>query len=422
MGEEVSCIEGGCWEEISSFSFTDLSGMLLFVLVFVASASSRGDHAAFYSWAKSNGVVMDGIEINTNSQGRRGVFSTKPLRKGAEVLRVHRPAMLVPLYENNLEVGRRIVPLYEEGLSQNEELALLLLGSRGGWFQPYLDLLPEVFDTPLFWERPTLELLNGSHVVPIMTSRSQRLEARFASVIQPAFAELTLAEFRWAYSIALSRSFLLKVNDIDTKGFVPMADFFNFGTHSSIRVEMSKGDVLSYRLSRDVPQGVELGVSYGNRVDNFKLLTDYGFVASKVPTLALVYLGEFFNEIALGNLRDALSWEGTCQVSSEQFPHRLLNSVRFLLATPQERALVERLKNSQPLSVQNEQAALIRCQSILAHRLAEYQAKDVLEKAAKSASTSERLAAQYALAEKDALRKALRFIGANLEEFKKSEL
>ena len=169
---------------------------------------------ALVAWATAGGLRMhSSLEVTSGAIRGRALLATEPIPKGTELLRVPYDLLLTS----------RDAPVAFDDLGQTNRLAAALLTERrqpARWATP-LALLPERFDTPLYYTPEQLAWLQGSSLVAWNHGREQAMLRSLSSLqdrwttrapVQSngAVAEgdaraLGIDELRWALSVAWSR-------------------------------------------------------------------------------------------------------------------------------------------------------------------------------------------------------------------------
>nr|XP_036577657.1 set domain protein [Colletotrichum truncatum]KAF6784691.1 set domain protein [Colletotrichum truncatum] len=183
-----------------------------------------------------------------------------------------------------------------------------LRGSSSPW-KPYFDVLPEKFDTLMFWESSELDHLKGSAVLSKIGKEEadEMFRSRILSIVAanpsiffpegispPSEAELLQLAHRMG-SIIMAYAFDLEneeeqeeneedgwIEDQDGKtmlGMVPMADILNADAEFNAHVNHGDDD-LSVTALRPISAGEEILNYYGPH-PNSELLRRYGYVTPK---------------------------------------------------------------------------------------------------------------------------------------------
>lgn len=267
-----------------------------------------GTEQAYTTWLNDHGFELSGCAIGVaypsassdapSATGVRGVVATEPLADRHVLFRVPGAAVLSA-------ASSTFAPaIAEASLPAGAALAVALAlenADKDSPWRPYLDILPEVLDTPLFWSERECKLLGGtrvleranvvevervfkSQVLPLLKRIARSDFAKEKGVILDHSA-LSLRTFMRFGSIALAYSFTVNYGDGggDIGVMLPFADMLN-ATPTGVNSQMCYGDDGSFEMITTEPVGCgcELINSYGARA-NAELLTRYGYVARQNP-------------------------------------------------------------------------------------------------------------------------------------------
>ncbi|KAH3666878.1 hypothetical protein OGAPHI_003327 [Ogataea philodendri] len=304
--------------------------------------------SGFDHWVRNHYQHVDeNIEIaDLRSSGEgRALRATGDIKKDTVLFRLARDhiinvrtAALGKLKLSNIEVL--------ESLNQWEALILclgyeMLLGEESQW-SSYLQVLPEKFNSLMFWSDDELAMLKPSNVLTrIGRDQAERMHARLVPDMcvrlgsQKLADFLTLEKFHMVASIIMSYSFDVddpEDDDVDEeeeevneflaeehdglkfdgylKSMVPLADTLNSNTNL-VNANLSyENDVLVMTATKDIKKGEQIFNIYGE-LPNSEILRKYGYVevpASKYDfaelSLSVIkqtfvgkYLSQFDNEV-----------------------------------------------------------------------------------------------------------------------------
>mmetsp|Transcript_21870 Transcript_21870/g.39020 ORF Transcript_21870/g.39020 Transcript_21870/m.39020 type:complete len:509 (+) Transcript_21870:377-1903(+) len=186
---------------------------------------------------------------------------------------------------------------------------------------PWIQALPQTFDTPLFFSQDELKELRGTVLSAASESVSRRLEdtwGRLAPIVERLSKDLklehvpTVEDFKWGYSIFWSRGQSIPVYSESSsttggnitnsshpdlgvvEGIVPGLDFFNHSTKPQCWWEVKRSGnekyfspsqvnlVLHPHVDQGAAAGAEVCISYGDK-SNEELLMLYGFAVENNP-------------------------------------------------------------------------------------------------------------------------------------------
>ncbi|KAF5524110.1 Ribosomal lysine N-methyltransferase 4 [Colletotrichum aenigma] len=257
----------------------------------------------FLAWFKSLPVATKGIPTETT-------LFTIPRRSIINVETSELPKKIPQVFTGNDGDDE---DMENEPLDSWGSLILVMIyeflqGAASPW-KPYFEVLPEKFDTPMFWESSDLEHLKGSAVLSKIgkDEADEMFRSRILSVIaaNPAvfypegsspLGEVELLQLAHRMgSIIMAYAFDLDneeepeqeegdewIEDRDGKtmlGMVPMADILNADAEFNAHVNHGD-DELTVTALRPIPAGEEILNYYGPH-PNSELLRRYGYVTPK---------------------------------------------------------------------------------------------------------------------------------------------
>ncbi|KAH9225859.1 hypothetical protein K456DRAFT_1851451 [Colletotrichum gloeosporioides 23] len=279
----------------------------------------------FLAWFKSlpGATFHNDIEI-VDLRGQnagRGIIATKDIPAETTLFTIPRKSII---NVETSELPKKIPQVFTGNDGDDEDMenepldswgSLILVmiyeflqGAASPW-KPYFEVLPEKFDTLMFWESSDLEHLKGSAVLSKIGKEEadEMFRSRILSVIaaNPAIfyhegssplgeAELLQLAHRMG-SIIMAYAFDLDneeepeqeeddewIEDRDGKtmlGMVPMADILNADAEFNAHVNHGD-DELTVTALRPIPAGEEIFNYYGPH-PNSELLRRYGYVTPK---------------------------------------------------------------------------------------------------------------------------------------------
>lgn len=255
---------------------------------------------AFEAWLQEGGAEASRVRLGEDAAtGRRGIFAADNLEAGDVVLRVPHALILtadgLPAHMDKLCGSHFAVDVMNR---QSQMAATLLLerakGSESAW-RPMIDVLPEDFDTPVWWSPEAVELLRGSALHPKVLTQQRGIDASYELLVLKCSefgSRFSMSDWRWAVQAIGSRVFKLKSATRAHVGgwFAGMVPFADMANHHS-RANTSWGfedqaDAFEVIAREDIPAGMEVFDSYGLRKDAEQLIMDYGFISSDGSDLA----------------------------------------------------------------------------------------------------------------------------------------
>ncbi|XP_064489600.1 actin-histidine N-methyltransferase-like isoform X1 [Ornithodoros turicata] len=252
---------------------------------------------AFLDWCTKNGADMKHVEIKDIGNGEYGMTAKQAIEEGDEILHVPRKLMMSALAAHSSRLGQLLQEDPVLKSMPNITLALFLIlelssGETSFW-SPYISILPDSFNTVLYFSVSDLELLRGSVVLDdaLKLHRSiLRQYAYFHRILRthPLAKSLPFKDcftydlYRWAVSAVMTRQ-----NAIPAPGghagsstvlaLVPLWDMCNHSGGKLCTDYDPEKDELKCLAMRDFQAGDEVTIFYGRRT-NSEFLVHNGFV------------------------------------------------------------------------------------------------------------------------------------------------
>ena len=188
---------------------------------------------------------------------------------------------LVPQQLWQLQLGMRLL---SERTKQYSTTA-----ATASFYQPYIDLLPLAYTTPLFYQRDDVLALQYPPMQQqinkrsrLLSTLSQAITANQRSASSDAFHGQSISPslLGWAMSAVSSRAFSFHSH----RRLLPLIDMANHSFTPSTRIEATDTHpaAITMYATRDLQPGDELTISYGPH-SNDAYLIDYGFVIDDNP-------------------------------------------------------------------------------------------------------------------------------------------
>lgn len=264
--------------------------------------------ARFETWLKHAGVnVSDKIQLADlrHRSAGRAVLATQDIAADEELFSIPRSTILTAQTSDLPAAARE--KLDDPWLSLI--LAMIFEYRRGdeSKWKPYFGVLPEDFDTLMYWTEPQLQFLEGSAVVNKIGKKSA--DTAFTEQIVPIVrehsellggADLTdddilhlchrMGSIIMAYAFDLERTGDSTANEQDgweedsdeggeilPKGMVPLADMLNADADRNNAKLFYEDDKVVMKTIKDVKAGEELFNDYGP-LPSADVLRRYGYV------------------------------------------------------------------------------------------------------------------------------------------------
>ncbi|UKZ80445.1 hypothetical protein TrVFT333_008206 [Trichoderma virens FT-333] len=230
------------------------------------------------SWAKTQGVVTNGIEPRKIPGRGTGILATRKIKAEEEILRV--PARVLRCLASVPSRVRERLPADTTILALlAADLALDKSANSGPWKA----VLPKMSDfdagMPMLWPRELSDLLpleSREH----LRKREKEFQGNW-NAFKDAFPDVPYEEYTYAWMIVNTRSFYnetpetLKYPWEDRLALIPVADLFNH-SDDGCKVYYS-ADGYHIVADREYKKGEELFISYSSYSNDYILL-EYGFI------------------------------------------------------------------------------------------------------------------------------------------------
>lgn len=234
-------------------------------------------------WLKQQGATFPAMEIEIGKYGREARASAR-IKDGEPVMEIPPPLMITPERARTSGLGKRIAASTAK-LSDHACLAayLLELKHEGGFWKPYLDVLPADFaEHRFYFSDAEAAWLEGSYLMPDMRLRRAWAEYEFFHIRPLMSGDITLEEYLWARAAIMTRVHKVMIAGKPSQVLAPLADMPNHAVDANMcwRRDASLG--FCYIATRDIEAGEPLTISYGTR-DNGHWFYTYGFCLDNNP-------------------------------------------------------------------------------------------------------------------------------------------
>ncbi|KAG5924200.1 hypothetical protein E4U61_001339 [Claviceps capensis] len=329
------------------------------------------------TWARSNGVVTDGIGPQVLPGRGIGIVATQNLKADHVILTV--PSTLLR------SLGNTPKPILRKlkGATVHAILSASLCLETSPDFDIWKAVLPTQHDIttsiPLAWP-PELQALLPTTAKTLLEEQSAKF-ARDWALVSAAYPELTRDEYLYAWLLVNSRTFYhttrrteKKLPKEDHMVLQPVADLFN---HAPDGCQVSFDEhCYTITTTRACQRGEELFIRYGSHSNDF-LLVEYGFTLpsglNKWDELCLdPYMCPLFTAPQKQTLEDAGFW-GKYMLDAETACYRTQTALRLLcLSEGDWRAVLDgqRDEDEDAVAVEGElRKVLRRCEKEIRSRI-----------------------------------------------------
>jgi protein-histidine N-methyltransferase len=252
----------------------------------------------------NGGLVSSKVEIVQHLNEGFGIFAREPMAAGETIVKVPFSHCI------SAEVVAKSTVLKElfadnSGLLQypDEVLAIALMHGKlfphsdCSWSQ-HIKILPESFNTTIFWSSDELEELKGNNTYHLTRMMNRQIENDFETIHFPLsenypeiLAGVTIDLYKWALSVVYSRSLEFIRSGKTTRCIVPVLDMANHNPHTGVNPTDTfkfdeNEDTIRFVCGTDLAQGTECYAVYG-LYPNAKLIYNYGFVIQNNPVAAI---------------------------------------------------------------------------------------------------------------------------------------
>ncbi|CAI6335788.1 unnamed protein product [Periconia digitata] len=263
-------------------------------------------HTLFTSWARSQGIEINGVAPAQFVDRGMGIVAAKDLKKGDCLVHVPTHALISVAQDSiykmtfptKVSVHARIAT-YFSLLSQEKESPYSLWQDVWPSEEDFRDIMP------IYWAKELQELLPPAAKTMLSTQKSN-LEKDYQT-IHPLCPTITRSTFTYhwittntrvfywlypnlpAHSPRLPKKSRANLTADDCYAMCPFMDYFNHASTGCIPTSDAKG--YSVHADRDYKAGEEVCVTYGPHSNDF-LLVEYGFilVANECDSVPLDHL------------------------------------------------------------------------------------------------------------------------------------
>ncbi|XP_077493635.1 SET domain containing 3 [Amblyomma americanum] len=261
---------------------------------------------AFLKWCSENGAYLGNVAIKDLPDGEYGLVAEENIEESSQFLGIPMKLVMTTVAARKSKLG----PLLRDDpimkTMSNVALAIFLIlelsvGESSFW-HPYISVLPESFNTVLYFSIEELELLSGSTVLD-EALKLHRSIARQYAYFHKIFRTHPLAKslpfkdcftydlYRWAVSAVMTRQNAVPWTESDGPGgddvrvdgtaavtaLVPLWDMCNHSDGKVLTDYDSSASMVRCYAMQDFQKGEEVTIFYGKRT-NAEFFIHNGFV------------------------------------------------------------------------------------------------------------------------------------------------
>lgn len=261
---------------------------------------------AFLKWCSENGAYLGSVAIKDLPDGGYGLVAEENIEDSSQFLGIPMKLVMTTVAARKSKLGPllRDDPIMKSMSNVALSIFLILELSAGesSFWHPYISVLPESFNTVLYFSIEELELLSGSTVLD-EALKLHRSIARQYAYFHKIFRTHPLAKslpfkdcftydlYRWAVSAVMTRQNAVPWTESDGLGgddarvdgtaavtaLVPLWDMCNHSDGKVLTDYDSSTSMVRCYAMRDFQQGEEVTIFYGKRT-NMEFFVHNGFV------------------------------------------------------------------------------------------------------------------------------------------------
>ncbi|KAI8900227.1 hypothetical protein BC833DRAFT_582724 [Globomyces pollinis-pini] len=247
---------------------------------------------AFLTWLQENDVGTTDLVIKETSNTGFGVFAQNEIQINKTIVQVPLSMMITsipstPVLENIVKSDMLL-----SSVPMNTLILQLLIedSNRESFWRPYLDILPEQFTLPMYFNPDQMNLLKHSSILQDAIKDnfnsvrqylhfSRLLFLKYKLIANPHF---TFERFQWARAICLTRQNPIFRSNPENQqeshlALIPLYDMFNHSNGTVTSFYDMNNSMLEMKSQFDVKIGDEILMTYGAR-SNQELFLYSGFV------------------------------------------------------------------------------------------------------------------------------------------------
>uniref|UniRef100_A0A1I8MNS6 protein-histidine N-methyltransferase n=1 Tax=Musca domestica TaxID=7370 RepID=A0A1I8MNS6_MUSDO len=249
----------------------------------------------FYQWAKENGLQYENVEITEFPGYDLGLKATRDIQKDEILFGI--PHKLVLSEEH--EVCAFVRDFFQPS---NLKLAFLLMVEalkEDSFWKPYIDLLPESYNTVLYFTVEEMTQLKGSNALAAALKQCRLIARLYAVIYHWPSSQIPMADFkelfhydlyRWAVSTVMTRENLIPRTKPKREGdtsdtiaaLIPFWDMANHRDGTITTFFNMETQQVESSAQEDYKKGEQIFIYYGDRT-NSDLMIHNGFINASNP-------------------------------------------------------------------------------------------------------------------------------------------
>ncbi|UJR35822.1 hypothetical protein I4U23_028569 [Adineta vaga] len=243
----------------------------------------------FNKWLHSNGIDTSNFTICSFENYGFGLKATKPLCTNECFLNV---PLSLTITTDTIKSSSSLASLVTNDQllrsMPNVALALFLLHERSeSKWKPYIDVLPNQFNTPLYFDLDQLNRLKSSAILCDVLMHIQRIARQYCYLHNLLKGQLSLSKlsenfsfdtYRWAVSVVSTRQNNVSNEQGEPRlGLIPVMDFLNHQNGQECIHYDENLKQIECKTMKDIEKDEQIFMFYGKRT-NAEYLIHNGFV------------------------------------------------------------------------------------------------------------------------------------------------
>ncbi|XP_073828279.1 actin-histidine N-methyltransferase-like [Musca autumnalis] len=258
-------------------------------------ANRLGSIDKFYQWAKENGLQYENVEIAEFPGYDLGLKATRDIKKDEILFGIPHKMVLSEEHEDCAFVRDFFQP-------SNLKLAFLLMVEAlkpNSFWKSYIDLLPETYNTVLYFTVEEMTQLKGSNALAAALKQCRLIARLYAVIYHWPSSQIPMTDFkelfhydlyRWAVSTVMTRENLIPRTKPKREGdlsdtiaaLIPFWDMANHRDGTITTFFNMETQQVESSAQEDYNKGEQIFIYYGDRT-NSDLMIHNGFINPSNP-------------------------------------------------------------------------------------------------------------------------------------------